>query len=237
MRVGVAVSNFIFAIRTLPRWMLIVGGLLVALMAVVIIGLVAGSSEPKLGTGQADVAVATAIPISTSVPPTAIPISDQLRTEKYRTVGSEIYEAALRDDGARVLQLCRQMDDALQQETDQRHDHDLLVEPCNLVVRGSSALSIKSQIAAVIPASEAHKQETVVAIDVQGEQDAGTINYKVSYQICSVEPAKVYQQSGTNDPEKASRWLAEGTTSKVIFDNSYQGCLDGLLGKPSKFGQ
>jgi hypothetical protein len=176
-------------------------------------------------------AVNTPEPASSPTPP-----SEPLRTAKYITVGSEIYEAALRDDAARVLQLCRQMDDALQQETDQRHDHDLLVDPCNLVVRGNSALSIKGQIGALIPPSEAHKQETVVAIDVQGLSNAAKASYKISYQLCSDDPAGTYRDSGTNSPEGAARWMSETWQVGAPRDGGYQGCLDGLLGNPSKAG-
>ena len=174
-----------------------------------------------------------------SVPTQAAPptIAQTLRTEKYVTVGSEIYEAALRDDAARVLQLCRQMDDALQQETDQRHDHDLLVDPCNLVVRGGSARSIKSQIAAMIPPAEANKQETVGAIDVQGDSDEAKAAYRIAYENCSYDPADAIRDSGTNSPEGAARWMSETWVVGARRDAGYEGCLDGLLGKPSKLGQ
>lgn len=238
MRFADGVSNFIFAIRTLPRWMLVGGGVLFALMAVVVVGLVAGSGGNKAINDKVSVTAATAIPISTSVPPTAAPKSDQLRKEKYRIVGSEIYEASLRNDSARVLQLCRQMDTSLQDDQpDESHDHNLLVDPCNLVVRGNSALSISSQIAAVIPASEVSKQETVVAIDVKGVSDNAKSSYRISYQLCSADPAGTIKDSGTTSPEGAARWMSQTWVVGPPRDGGYQGCLDGLLGKPSKLAQ
>jgi hypothetical protein len=75
-----------------------------------------------------------------------------------------------------------------------------------------------------------------------GERPPGTeglepINYSAAYDVCSHRSEETYQQSGTNDAGEAARWLAEGSRAGVARDSSYQGCLDGLLGEPNRFGQ
>jgi len=207
--------------------------ILTSIISALIVGALGAGCSSSTETSPVKTAPKTDQPAGTPAPK-----SEQLRTAKYIIAGSEIYEAALRDDSARVLRLCQQMDESLQEdEADQSRDHDLLVAPCNLVVRGNSALSIKSQMVAMIPAAEAHKQETVVAIDTQGISDNAKSSYRISYKTCADDPARIYQESGTNNVEAAARWMSETWLVGVIRDNGYQGCLDGLLGKPSKLVQ
>ena len=71
----------------------------------------------------------------------------------------------------------------------------------------------------------------------QGGTDLYSINYKASYSVCSRDPNKTFQQAGTQDPAKAAAWLSEGTKAGEAYSGSYDGCLDGLNGKESKFTQ
>jgi hypothetical protein len=52
---------------------------------------------------------------------------------------------------------------------------------------------------------------------------------------CSHDPQETYRQAGTDDPEKTAAWLAEGSRQGEAYDGTYEGCLDGLSGKPNRF--
>ena len=92
---------------------------------------------------------------------------------------------------------------------------------------------------------ELRRIECLSSSDVRtdGDRPPGTeglapINYNTSYILCSSDPEDIYQESGTDDPEEAARWLADGSSKPgVTYESSYQGCLDGLLGAPNKFDQ
>lgn len=70
-----------------------------------------------------------------------------------------------------------------------------------------------------------------------GAEGLEPINYNSSYAVCSFDSEETYRQAATDDPEDAARWLAEGIRAGVAYDSAYQGCLDGLLGRPNKFDQ
>lgn len=69
----------------------------------------------------------------------------------------------------------------------------------------------------------------------EGGTDLYPINYKSSYSVCSDDPQETYRQAGTDEPAEAAAWLSEGVREGEAYQGSYDGCLDGLTGKPSKF--
>lgn len=71
---------------------------------------------------------------------------------------------------------------------------------------------------------------------VTGETPAGMepLAYGVAYRVTAYDPESVYAQAGTQDPEAAARWYAEGSSTGASRLSSYRGCLDALTGQPSK---
>ena len=60
------------------------------------------------------------------------------------------------------------------------------------------------------------------------------IQYGASYMVCSQDPQETYRQAGTTFQAQAAAWMAEGTRRGEAYDGAYEGCLDGLIGKPSR---
>jgi hypothetical protein len=59
-------------------------------------------------------------------------------------------------------------------------------------------------------------------------------DYQISYLECTHDKAEVLAQSGSTRPEAAARWLSETMKAGPHREGSYQGCLDALMGKPTR---
>jgi hypothetical protein len=61
-------------------------------------------------------------------------------------------------------------------------------------------------------------------------------NYEAAYTVCSSNPARIYEQSSTNDPVEAAEWLSEAFREGTPRLSTFRGCLDALLERPNRFG-
>ncbi|MGH7563238.1 MAG: hypothetical protein ACREK5_02295 [Gemmatimonadota bacterium] len=67
-----------------------------------------------------------------------------------------------------------------------------------------------------------------------GSTDVYSVNYKAGYLICSADSLETFRQARTRNPDAAARWLA-GDQKGEAYQGTYDGCLAGLLGEPSRF--
>ena len=58
--------------------------------------------------------------------------------------------------------------------------------------------------------------------------------YQLGYDICSYDSDQVLAEAGTQDPDEAASWYAEGTVGSAS-KGAYAGCLDALEGRPSRY--
>ena len=66
------------------------------------------------------------------------------------------------------------------------------------------------------------------------EEGFSADQYQLGYDICAYDIGQVFDEAGTQDPEEAAAWYAEGTVGSAS-KGAYAGCLDALNGLPSRY--
>lgn len=57
--------------------------------------------------------------------------------------------------------------------------------------------------------------------------------YRVGFQVCSAAPERIFNESGTKDPQAAASWVAEKSAADDESGRAglFQGCFDALTGE------
>lgn len=106
---------------------------------------------------------------------------DVVETDAAVILGGEMYEAAASDDRDRLVSLCRDPLTALADA----EDHDVLVDACNIGIRGEPLTDVLDKLSDTLPASAVATAERRANIDITGDATAAAIQTVVEATVAS----------------------------------------------------